>query len=125
MQAYWLAMDELPARARYSASLLVAIGWFVTVVVSAILGNVTLPDKPRDPTADECQAAFSCLSRAQTVEFGLLLSTPVLMGLLLVTMLLLIGLTRVFRSALLAGSAGAAGSMAIAGCVLFAWLGSR
>jgi hypothetical protein len=70
-------MDE--TRAPYGASMLVAVGWFVTMLGAAAVGEWSVPDWPRD----EC---FACLDASVFVGPILAVSAvPLLVVLMAVT----------------------------------------
>ncbi|GIF78220.1 hypothetical protein [Asanoa siamensis] len=107
--------------ASFGLGVLVALGWYATVVGAVVVGESGVPVAPdRD-----CSAMFSCLSPAEGVVLLLIAGAPVLFGLLVGTVVLAALLARWIRSAILVGTLSAGGSLAIVALVGLAWRAGR
>ncbi|HEU4422619.1 MAG TPA: hypothetical protein VFR67_08765 [Pilimelia sp.] len=107
--------------ARYGRSLLVAFGWYVTLVVATAVGMLSVPSAPQD----DCSAMFACMSPvAGLVLVGIVYGAPVLTVLLVMTALLAGVSARSIRSAVLAGSLSAVAGIALTGGVVIAYVGA-
>jgi len=116
-------MDDVdaPRRASFWLSLLVALGWYVTIIAAVLVGGSGLPAAPdRD-----CSAVFSCQTLQE--EFGLMViffGGPILAGLLFSTLVVTGLLARRVPSPILTGTLSTLGSVVVvaAGVV---WQGVR
>lgn len=94
------------ARASYGASLLVAVGWFVTVLVALYVGDTSVPRDPRR----ECPYFGSCVDTADLVPIvAVTLGPPLLLVLAAVTKLV----TRLPMSPAAAGTLSALASAVV------------
>lgn len=113
-------MDQ-PAGGRYGPSLLVACGWYVTVVAGFVVGTLSVPYTPT-----ECSGFGSCLSPgAGLLIVGAAVGVPVGAALLAVTALVTVPVVRGVRSAILAGTLSAVVSVAVAAVAAVAYAGVR
>jgi hypothetical protein len=117
-------MDKVdaPRGASFGLSLLVALGWYATLTAAVLVGWSGIPAAPdRD-----CSAAFSCLTRLQTVGLlAIALGGPVLMGLLSCTFVVTGLLARRLPSSILTGTLSVLGAVAIVAVVGAVWHGVR
>jgi hypothetical protein len=109
----------------YGGSLLVALGWYATIIGAYVVGSLSVPWRP----STDCTAMFSCVSPATGLLLvGMVLGLPVLGGLTVVTAVVTVPIARRVRSVLLAGTASAAASAAVSavlGAVYVVYLGLR
>jgi hypothetical protein len=84
-------------------SILVALGWYATVLAAVIVGELQVAGE------DSCENATSwCFTPGQGIVIGLVLASPFLLGMLVVAFLLAIPIARLVPSAPLAGTLSAA-----------------
>ncbi|MBY8871348.1 hypothetical protein K7640_05765 [Micromonospora sp. PLK6-60] len=116
-------MDDVDGshRASFRSSLLVALGWYATVIAAALLGTSGIPTAPdRD-----CSAMFSCLTAQEQLGLLALVGAPFLAGLLVITLALTGLLARRLPSSILAGTLSVLGSLAVAAVAGAAWQAAR
>ncbi|GAA3456377.1 hypothetical protein GCM10018962_82110 [Dactylosporangium matsuzakiense] len=113
--------DGAPKRASFGLSMLVALGWYVTVIAANYAGHSQIPTAP----VRDCGEIFSCLSPAQELMLLLLFAGPLLAALLLCTAGLSLLFARLVPSSVLAGSAAAAGSVAVVVVGALVWGATR
>jgi uncharacterized membrane protein YhaH (DUF805 family) len=111
-------MEATGVRGRYGRSLLVAIGWYATVVAAAIVANLSVPEEPQQ----DCSAMFSCLSPFGEIMLAALWAVPVLLGMLIVTSIVNALVVRRVESAILAGTLSVAITVSLAVLVAGAYL---
>jgi len=114
-------MDKVdaPRRASFGWSLLVALGWYATVIAAAVVGWLGIPVAPNR----DCSAMFSCLTRLEEIQLLVFLfGGPVLAGLL--STLVFTGLlARWVPSSILTGTLSTLGSVVVAVAGGAVWLG--
>ncbi|MEV0721082.1 hypothetical protein [Asanoa sp. NPDC050611] len=117
-------MDGSKAAARgasFGLSLLVALGWYATVIAAVVVGQSGIPAAPdRD-----CSAMFSCLAPQDGIVLILIVAAPVLAVLALCTVVVAALLTRVSRSPILVGTLSTVGGIAVVAVVGTVWQGVR
>ncbi|MER7458584.1 hypothetical protein [Micromonospora sp. NPDC126480] len=112
-------MDATGVRGRYGRSLLVATGWYATVLAALTVGTLSVPQAPRT----DCSAMFSCLSPAESLALaGVVWGLPALLALTVVTLVVNALVVRFVRSVVAAGTLAAAVAVAV-GAVAAAALG--
>lgn len=116
--------DRVGRRASYGLSLLVALGWYVTVIAAIVVGELSIPERPRP--ADGCSMPFACMSRAEGLQFmAVVLGVPILGGLLIVSLLMIALVARKVASPIVAGTVCAAASVAVVMAAIAAYGGLR
>jgi hypothetical protein len=110
------------AIASYARSLLVAVGWYATIVAAVVVGALSVPAAP----ARACSPGFGCLPPGEGLFLvGVVFGVPVLAGLLITTSLVNVLVVRLARSAILAGTLSAVASVGVAGALTAIYLGTR
>lgn len=116
---------DVPRRASFGLSLLVALGWYATVIAAVLVGWSGIPPAPNR----DCSAVFSCLTPQE--ELGMMvilmviLAAPILAGLLVSTLVITGLLARRIPSAILTGTLSALGSVGVVAVAGAVWLGAR
>jgi len=96
-------VTEAVRRAPYGLSVLVALGWYATVLAAVIVGELQVAG------GRSCENASSwCFTPGQGIVIGLVLASPFLLGLLVGALLLAVPIVRLMPSAPLAGTLTAA-----------------
>jgi hypothetical protein len=88
---------------RYGSSVLVALGWYLTVTAAVLTGLSQVPEPPSD-----CTQLFSCLTARQTFLLYAAGGTAAIVAALLVTLPVAWPLSRWLPSGILAGTLTAA-----------------
>lgn len=116
-------MDDVdaPRRASFGLSLLVALGWYATVLAAVFVGWSATPVTPNR----DCSAAFSCLTPQEEIGLAMILGAPILVGLLFITLVVTGLLARRVPSSILTGTLSALGSVVVAVVVGAVWQGVR
>ena len=108
--------------ASFGRSLLVALGWYGSVIAAVVVGWSGIPAAPdRD-----CSTVLSCLTPLQAVGLGLMVfGVPVLAALLVSTLVVTRLLARRVPSPVLTGTLSALGSVVVLAAVGAVWQGVR
>jgi hypothetical protein len=116
-------MDGVDAghRASYGLSVLVALGWYATVIAAIVVGWLGIPAAPNQ----DCSAAFSCLTPRENISLMLILGAPILGCLVLITSVVTGVLVRRLPSSILAGTLSALGSVGVIAAADAVWQGAR
>ncbi|MFI5843252.1 hypothetical protein ACIA8K_26430 [Catenuloplanes sp. NPDC051500] len=93
--------------------MLIAAGWFATVLAALYTGTATTPEPPRGP--DDCTVFGSCITPADVLSFLVL---PVALGLLAICLPLAALARRMTASAVVAGTMTAGGTAGTAWVVI-------
>ncbi|MFF3852660.1 hypothetical protein [Micromonospora sp. NPDC002575] len=95
-------MDDVdpPRRGSFGSSLLVALGWYATVIAAVFVGRAGVPANPNR----DCSAAFACLKPQEEFVVAAVLGAPVLAAMLLTTLAITAPLARRVPSPILAGT---------------------
>jgi hypothetical protein len=118
---------EIPRRLghRFGGGLLVALGWYATLIAAAVVAGLGSPTRPSTP--QDCDVSFNCGS--SSVRFAVVLAIvfglPLLFTLTAVAMLMLAWLVRVLPSALVAGTIAAWSSLGILAGGVGLWAAAR
>ncbi|WFE21965.1 hypothetical protein O7621_00830 [Solwaraspora sp. WMMD937] len=112
---------DAPRRAPYGRSLLVALGWYATVITAVVVGQSGIPAAPRT----DCSVMFSCLTPQEEIGLLLLVGSPVLLGLLVCTLVVTGLLARLIPSPIVVGTLSVLGSVAVVAVVVAVWQGAR
>ncbi|MDG4798170.1 hypothetical protein [Micromonospora sp. WMMD1082] len=104
----------------FGLSLAVAIGWYATVIVAVLVGWSGAPAAPdRD-----CSAVFSCLTPLESIGLLLIVSAPVLVGLLCVTLVVAALFARWISSPFVIGTLSALASVVLVAAAGLLWQGA-
>lgn len=116
-------MDDVdaPRRASFGLSLLVALGWYATVIAAVLVGWSGIPAAPNR----DCSAVFSCLTPQEEIGLMVILGGPILAGLLFSTLVVTGLLARRVPSSILTGTLSALGSVVVAAVAGAVWRGVR
>ncbi|MFV2088712.1 hypothetical protein [Micromonospora sp. LOL_021] len=112
---------DAPRRASFGLSLVVALGWYATVITAVLVGSSGIPAAPRT----DCSAIFSCLTPQEEITLLVLLGSPVLTGLLVCTLAVTGLLARLISSPIVAGTLSALGSVVAVAVIGVVWQGAR
>jgi hypothetical protein len=114
-------MDDVdaPRRASFGLSVLVALGWYVTVIAAVFVGWSGIPDAP----SRDCSGLFSCLTAQQEINLVLILGGPILAGLLFSTLVVTGLLARRVPSSIVTGTLSALGSVVVVAVAGAVWQG--
>ncbi|MGC1214633.1 MAG: hypothetical protein WA890_25670 [Micromonospora sp.] len=116
-------MDDVdaPPRASFGLSLLVALGWYATVIAALLVGRSGISAAPdRD-----CSAVFSCLTPQEEIGLMVIVGGPILAGLLFSTVVVTALLARRIPSSILTGTLSALGSVVVVAVASAVWQGVR
>ncbi|WP_431904996.1 hypothetical protein [Micromonospora carbonacea] len=91
---------EAPRRGSFGSSLLVAFGWYATVLAAIFVGRAGVPTNPNR----DCSAAFDCLEPQEEFLLAAIIGAPVLAAMLLTTLAITAPLARRVPSPALAGT---------------------
>jgi hypothetical protein len=116
-------MDDVEPSRRASGgwSVLVALGWYATVVAAVLVGMSGVPAAPEQ----DCPMFLGCLTPLEGFVLVLIAGAPVVLGLLLVTVGIAGVLARRVPSAILAGTLAAPGSVAVVAAAAAVWSAVR
>jgi len=116
-------MDELGASrwASFGLSLLVALGWYATVIAAVLVGRLGIPAAPDQ----DCSAVFSCLRPQEEIVLIVILGGPILVGLLVSTLMVAGLLARLIRSPILIGTLATVGGVVVVAVAGAVWQGVR
>jgi hypothetical protein len=107
---------------RVTAGVLVAMGWYATLIAALFVAVSGLPATPRTG----CGEVFSCLTPAQSLGLAAgVVAVPVLAGLMISTVIITGLLARRIASAIAVGTLAALGSIAIVSACGAALVASR
>jgi hypothetical protein len=96
-------------RASFGLSLLVALGWYATVIAAVLVGRLGIPAAPdRD-----CSGFLSCPTPQEEIVILAIFGLPVLAGLVFSAVVVTGLLVRWIPSSILAGTLSALGSVAV------------
>jgi hypothetical protein len=108
--------------ASYGQTLLVAFGWYASIVGALAVGTLSVPTEP----VRDCSAIFSCMTPIEgLIVVGVFVGAPVLAVLLMVAFLVTALVARRVPSAILAGTLSALISVSVIGVVAAACLGAK
>ncbi|GAA3776562.1 hypothetical protein GCM10022225_75650 [Plantactinospora mayteni] len=116
-------MDDVaaPRRASFGLSLLVALGWYTTVLAAVFVGHAGIPATPNR----DCAAVFSCMTPQEELGLLVILGGPILAGLLFSTLVVTGLLARRVPSSILTGTLSALGSVVVVAVAGAVWQGLR
>jgi hypothetical protein len=116
-------MDDVdaPRRASFGLSLLVALGWYATVIAAVLVGRSGIPAAPKR----DCSALFSCLTPQEEIALMVIVGWPILAALLFITLVVTGLLARRVPSSILAGTLSALGSVVVVAVAGAVWQGVR
>ncbi|KIR65645.1 hypothetical protein TK50_09780 [Micromonospora haikouensis] len=89
-----------PRRGSFGSSLLVALGWYVTVFAAVFVGSAGVPTNPNQ----DCSVIFACLTPQEGFVLAAIVGAPVLAAMLLTTLAITALLARRVPSPALAGT---------------------
>jgi hypothetical protein len=112
---------DAPRRASFGLSLLVALGWYATVISAVFVGRSGIPAAPRT----DCSAMFSCLTPQEEIGLLVLVGGPVLAGLLVCTLVVTGLLARLIPSPIVTGTLSVLGSVVVVAVIGAVWQGAR
>lgn len=81
---------EAPRRGSFGSSLLVAFGWYATLLAAIFVGRAGVPTNPNR----DCSAAFDCLKPQEEFLLAAIIGAPVLAAMLLTTLAITAPLAR-------------------------------
>ncbi|TDC84235.1 hypothetical protein E1193_06585 [Micromonospora sp. KC606] len=116
-------MDGVDAtrRASFGLSVLVALGWYATVITAIFVGWSGVPAAPNR----DCSAMFSCLTPQEEIGLMVILGGPILAGLLVSTLVVTGLLARLVPSSILTGTLSALGGVVVVAVAGAVWQGVR
>lgn len=120
----FVAMTDVGTRPRasFGSSLLVALGWYATVIAAAITAADGIPEAPRN----DCGTFAACLSPMAATGLALaVVGVPVLGLLVVATLAVTAFTTRLTGSSIVAGTLAAVGGVVLAAAIGGAWLAVR
>jgi hypothetical protein len=115
---------DAPHRASFGLSLLVALGWYATVIAAIVVGWLGIPAAPNQ----DCSEAFSCLTPQENISLMLIFgiyNIPILGCLLFITAVVTGQLVRRVPSSILTGTLSALGSVGVMALADAVWQGVR
>ena len=110
-----------PRLASFGLSLLVALGWYVTVTAAVFVGRWGIPAEPDR----NCSVLFSCLTPQDEIILLVILGAPIFAGLLFSTLLVAGLLARWISSPIVAGTLSALVSVVAVAAAGILWHGAR
>lgn len=115
---------QAPVRAGYGQGFLVALGLYGILGLAVFAGDLSLP--PVEPPPSEACVSFgSCPSRSQGALMIAVVTAPVWLGGLVLTLVLLAFAVRLTRSGIVAGVMTAFAVLGAGGLVTLVYLGTR
>ncbi|MFC8848556.1 MULTISPECIES: hypothetical protein [unclassified Micromonospora] len=116
-------MDDVaaPRRASFGLSLLVACGWYATVIAAVFVGWSGVPARPKR----DCAEVFDCLTPQEEFGLAMIFGAPILVGLLSTTAVVTGLLGRRIPSPILAGTLSVLVTVVVAAVAGAVWQGAR
>jgi hypothetical protein len=109
-------------RASFGSSVLVALGWYATVLAAVFVALDGIPEAPRT----DCATFAGCMTPMQATGLALaVVGLPVLIVVVAVTLAVTAGTVRLTGSSIVAGTLAAAGSAVVAAGIGAAFLAAR